>query len=89
MSTTMERVSEFEIELEQAGGPEQDEILSDIKEIVHGGSDRGINNPNGFVGVNFAINTFLTERIEETVQLKGRLQCCLPHRARSCISGGG
>ncbi|MDA1339001.1 MAG: efflux RND transporter permease subunit [Proteobacteria bacterium] len=59
--------SEFEIELEQAGGPEQDEILSDIKEIVHGGSDRGINNPNGFVGVNFAINTFLTERIEETI----------------------
>ena len=57
--------SEFEIELDEGlGGPEQDYILEQIKSLLHG-SDQGLN--AGFVGVNFAINTFLTERIEETI----------------------
>ena len=58
--------SEFEIELEELSGPAQDEILSDINNIVNG-TDDGNERENGFVGVNFAINTFLTERIEETI----------------------
>ena len=58
--------SEFEIELEELSGPAQDEILSDINNIVNG-TDDGSERKNGFVGVNFAINTFLTERIEETI----------------------
>ena len=58
--------SEFEIELEKLGGPAQDKILNDINNIVNG-TDDGNERKNGFVGVNFAINTFLTERIEETI----------------------
>ena len=58
--------SEFEIELEKLGGPAQDKILNDINYIVNG-TDDGNEKKNGFVGVNFAINTFLTERIEETI----------------------
>ena len=58
--------SEFEIELDEGlGGPEQDEILANIKSILHGGDNQEFE--AGFVGVNFAINTFLTERIEETI----------------------
>ena len=58
--------SEFEIELDEGlGGPEQDYILEQIKSLLHGGEDRELD--AGFVGVNFAINTFLTERIEETI----------------------
>lgn len=55
--------SEFEIELEPLDGPSQDEILDQMNEILHGKNKE----KNGFVGVNFAINTFLTERIEETI----------------------
>ena len=58
--------SEFEIELDEGlGGPEQDEILAKIKSILHGDDNQEFE--AGFVGVNFAINTFLTERIEETI----------------------
>ena len=58
--------SEFEIELDEGlGGPEQDYILDQIKSLLHGGKDKEVD--AGFVGVNFAINTFLTERIEETI----------------------
>ena len=58
--------SEFEIELDEGlGGPEQDEILANIKSILHGDDNQEFE--AGFVGVNFAINTFLTERIEETI----------------------
>jgi len=58
--------SEFEIELDEGlGGPEQDEILEKIKSTLHGDDNHEFE--SGFVGVNFAINTFLTERIEETI----------------------
>ena len=57
--------SEFEIELDPLDGPSQDKILDQINSIVHG--DIGEDLQGGFVGVNFAINTFLTERIEETI----------------------
>ena len=57
--------SEFEIELDQLDGPSQDRVLSEINAIVHGNEDKNL--LGGFVGVNFAINTFLTERIEETI----------------------
>ncbi|MBT7120361.1 MAG: efflux RND transporter permease subunit, partial [Nitrosomonadales bacterium] len=58
--------SEFEIELDKGlGGPEQDQILEQMKLILHGDKDQEFE--EGFVGVNFAINTFLTERIEETI----------------------
>ena len=52
--------SEFEIELSKKSGEDQRRILSSIQDIVY-------DKDNGFVGVNFAINTFLTERIEETI----------------------
>ena len=52
--------SEFEIELSKKSGDDQKRILEAIQDVVY---DRN----NGFVGVNFAINTFLTERIEETI----------------------
>jgi len=55
--------SEFEIELDPLDGPSQDRILGEINNILHGKDTE----MNGFVGVNFAINTFLTERIEETI----------------------
>ncbi len=61
--------SEFEIELDALDGPSQKQILDQINTIVNG-NITGVeekNNQGGFVGVNFAINTFLTERIEETI----------------------
>ena len=51
-------------------GQEQDRILADIREELAGeavDSDGDGKAEIGFVGVNFAINTFLTERIEETI----------------------
>jgi len=58
--------SEFAIELDEGlGGPEQDEILANIKSILYGDDNQEFE--AGFVGVNFAIHTFLTERIEETI----------------------
>lgn len=58
--------SEFEIEIGAVSGKEQHRILRNIREILDGKkvSDKS---EAGFVGVNFAINTFLTERIEETI----------------------
>ncbi len=50
--------SEFEIEIGTLSGEEQERILEEIRETLTGQS---------FPGVNFAINTFLTERIEETI----------------------
>lgn len=55
--------SEFEVEIGTLSGEEQSRILNEIREILAGGE----NGNNGFPGVNFAINTFLTERIEETI----------------------
>jgi CzcA family heavy metal efflux pump len=62
--------SEFEIEIGAVSGPEQRRILHEIREILSGEEEDKDNDGEaeaGFVGVNFAINTFLTERIEETI----------------------
>ncbi|ACT48236.1 efflux RND transporter permease subunit [Methylotenera mobilis] len=62
--------SEFEIEIGAISGEEQRRILADIREELSGEDvDRDGDGvaETGFVGVNFAINTFLTERIEETI----------------------
>ena len=65
--------SEFEIEIGTLSGEEQNRILQEIREHLSGIDDENIDNdadgktPPGFVGINFAINTFLTERIEETI----------------------
>lgn len=62
--------SEFEIEIGAISGEEQRRILNKIREEL-AGEDIDSNHDGkaepGFVGVNFAINTFLTERIEETI----------------------
>ncbi len=62
--------SEFEIEIGTLSGEAQDRILADIREELAGEAvdqDGDGVAEIGFVGVNFAINTFLTERIEETI----------------------
>ena len=62
--------SEFEIELDALSGPEQNRVLSTIREELAGEEVDDDNDGKaevGFIGVNFAINTFLTERIEETI----------------------
>ncbi len=62
--------SEFEIELHPSDGPEQNRILNRIREEMAGEAvdDDGDGiAETGFIGLNFAINTFLTERIEETI----------------------
>lgn len=62
--------SEFEIEIGAVSGHEQRRILDEIRERLSGeesDSDVKKDAGAGFVGVNFAINTFLTERIEETI----------------------
>ena len=53
--------SEFEVEIGALGGKEQARILREIRATLSG--ERG----GGFAGVTFAVNTFLTERIEETI----------------------
>ncbi|HZV98347.1 MAG TPA: efflux RND transporter permease subunit, partial [Methylophilaceae bacterium] len=58
--------SEFEIEIGTLSGQEQTRILDEIRDKLSGIDKQG-NMTNGFPGVNFAINTFLTERIEETI----------------------
>lgn len=62
--------SEFEVEVGTVSGKEQARILQAIREELSGeledDEDDGKVEP-GFVGANFAINTFLTERIEETI----------------------
>ena len=55
--------SEFEIEIGSLFGAEQDRVLNEIRAELAGDNKL----KTGFVGVNFAINTFLTERIEETI----------------------
>jgi CzcA family heavy metal efflux pump len=57
--------SEFEVELESSSGQEQERILGDIRRAI--GNFEGEKGGGGFPGVIFAVNTFLTERIEETV----------------------
>jgi Cu/Ag efflux pump CusA len=62
--------SEFEIEVGAVSGEEQNRILRNIREEMAGETKDDDNDGKaelGFVGVNFAINTFLTERIEETI----------------------
>lgn len=62
--------SEFEIEIGTLSGEEQNRILEDIREALAGDLEDEDNDgvaEVGFVGANFAINTFLTERIEETI----------------------
>ncbi len=62
--------SEFEIEIGAISGEEQRRVLNSIREELSGEAvdDDGDGKAEaGFVGVNFAINTFLTERIEETI----------------------
>jgi len=53
--------SEFEIEIGALGGAEQVRVLREIREVLSG--QRG----GAFPGVSFGVNTFLTERIEETI----------------------
>ena len=53
--------SEFEVEIGALPGKEQQRILREIRETLSG--QRGYQ----FPGVTFAVNTFLTERIEETI----------------------
>jgi CzcA family heavy metal efflux pump len=53
--------SEFEVEIGPLSGREQQRILREIRETLSG--ERG----GGYPGVTFAVNTFLTERIEETI----------------------
>lgn len=54
--------SEFEVELQPLDGSAQTLVLDKIRALI-GGDGR----PGVFPGGNFAVNTFLTERIEETV----------------------
>jgi CzcA family heavy metal efflux pump len=53
--------SEYEVEIGALPGKEQQRILREIRETLAG--ERGYQ----FPGVTFAVNTFLTERIEETI----------------------
>ena len=65
--------SEFEVEIGQLSGSDQRRILQDIRRTLS--SDDGDEDKRdeqaarkpGFVGLHFAVNTFLTERIGETV----------------------
>ena len=56
--------SEFEIELGKASRQAQERILQELRTVL--GTQTG-GQQHEFLGVNFAINTFLTERIEETI----------------------
>jgi CzcA family heavy metal efflux pump len=53
--------SEFEVEIGALPGREQQRILREIRAVLSG--EGGVT----FPGVTFAVNTFLTERIEETI----------------------
>jgi CzcA family heavy metal efflux pump len=53
--------SEFEVEVGPLNGSEQERVLREIRAILSGDSG------GGFPGLAFGINTFLTERIEETI----------------------
>ncbi len=56
--------SEMEVEIGQLSGAEQQRILRAIRRTLAG--DEAVGDP-GFPGLQFAVNTFLTERIGETV----------------------
>lgn len=58
--------SEFEVEIGTSSGEEQRRILEEIRETM-AGTDKDNPKIAPIPGVNFAINTFLTERIEETI----------------------
>lgn len=53
--------SEFEVEIGARPGEDQARILREIRETLSG------ERSGAFPGVTFAVNTFLTERIEETI----------------------
>jgi CzcA family heavy metal efflux pump len=53
--------SEYEVEIGPLPGRQQQRILREIRDVLSG--QRGFQ----FPGVTFAVNTFLTERIEETI----------------------
>ena len=62
--------SEFEIEIGAVSAKEQRRILNSIRKELAGEVEDDNHDGKiepGFVGINFAINTFLTERIEETI----------------------
>jgi len=69
--------SEFEVEIGPLPGEEQTRILRQIRGVMSGAGagessagaedESAYRGSGGFPGVNFAVNTFLTERIEETV----------------------
>lgn len=62
--------SEFEVETGTVSGAEQERIFHNIREELAGETQDDDDDGKvelGFVGANFAINTFLTERIEETI----------------------
>lgn len=69
--------SEFEVEIGPLPGEEQTRILREIRKLMSGAGGAGptageedesaYRGAGGFPGVTFAVNTFLTERIEETV----------------------
>jgi len=48
--------SEYEIDLVPMDGPEQQDVLDEIREVLE-----------AFPGINSEVNTFLTERIDETI----------------------
>lgn len=48
--------SEYEVDLEPMDGPSQQNVLDEIREVLE-----------AFPGVNSEVNTFLTERIDETI----------------------
>lgn len=48
--------SEYEIDLEPLDGPEQQAVLDEIRDVLE-----------AFPGINSEVNTFLTERIDETI----------------------
>jgi len=54
--------SEFEVELDPLDGKGQNRVLNSIRNLIGHEGQAG-----QFPGGNFAVNTFLTERIEETV----------------------
>ena len=58
--------SEFEIEISTLSGEEQSRILAQIRRIISGIDVHG-KPTGGFPGVDFSINSFLAERIEETI----------------------
>ena len=64
--------SEFEVEIGSLPGSEQKRVLDEIRTALTGTKPQKnealtVTAVSDFVGVNFAVNTFLTERIGETV----------------------